>query len=77
MKMAEQFHYINIHYMHVILILMVLYSLSKHVIHLFRYPVDRYNPVQKVSDLRPGKNCVSGAGGGGAQFLVPFKVGPL
>jgi hypothetical protein len=33
-----------------------------------------YHPVQKVSDLRPGKkSCVPG----GAQFLIPFKVGPL
>jgi hypothetical protein len=34
-----------------------------------------YHPVQKVSDLRSGKkSCVHG---GGAQFLIPFKVGPL
>jgi hypothetical protein len=33
-----------------------------------------YHPVQKVSDLRPGKkSCVPG----GAQFLIPFEVGPL
>jgi hypothetical protein len=33
-----------------------------------------YYPVQKVADLRPGKkSCIPG----GAQFLIPFKVGPL
>jgi hypothetical protein len=31
-----------------------------------------YNPVQKVSDLRPGKK-VAYLGG----LLIPFKVGPL
>jgi hypothetical protein len=32
------------------------------------------NPVQKESDLGPGKkSCIPG----GAQFLIPFKVGPL
>jgi hypothetical protein len=33
-----------------------------------------YHPVQKVSDLRPGKkSCIPG----GTQFLILFKVGPL
>jgi hypothetical protein len=37
-------------------------------------PDNFYNPVQKVSDLKPEKkSCVTGR----AQFLIPFKVGPL
>jgi hypothetical protein len=37
-------------------------------------PENTYHPVQKVSDLRPGKKrCVPW----GAEFLIPFKVGPL
>jgi hypothetical protein len=47
---------------------------------MFAHLLNQYNryihtrPVQKVSHLRPGeKSCVPG----GAQFLIPFKVGLL
>jgi hypothetical protein len=42
--------------------------------HTVRLYTGTYHPVQKVSDLRPGKESYVP---GGAQFLIPFKVGPL